>query len=157
MCDWKQILSTWKPIRSSTLVWKIKMSTYFWNKKSQSPHEKTWLIIIGHFRENEVLTKLINMKTVQKHSENITALSQKEFILFVNWQIWFKQEIKQRLMWACIVQTCKLHLKPGFLMHALSHIYIAFMRDSALSCEHYKNTCTSKPSMHLYMKFIQSK
>ena len=42
-------------------------------------NEKTRLV--GHFRENEVLAELINVKTAVKKSENKTALSQKDLIL----------------------------------------------------------------------------
>ena len=42
-------------------------------------HDKTRLI--GHFWENVVLIKLINMKTAEKKSENRTVLSQTDVIL----------------------------------------------------------------------------
>ena len=45
-----------------------------------------------------------------------------DLIFIAIWQIWFKQEIKQRLhLYKGIVQNCKWRLKPGFLM--CCHIY----------------------------------
>ena len=85
-------------------------------------HEKTRLIG-GLFWEkkwgfNTTEKYEISRKNIRKQN----CIISNRFDFIVIWQIWFKQEIKQRLhLYMGTLQNYKLHLKPGFLLR--SHIW----------------------------------